>query len=92
METTKLSSVIEKTGIKIVCILSGCLAIWLSIVSMLHTVNVADILEGGGITSSLYFILVGNESVIYYNDNLFLNIVYLFISVILICVLSSKLK
>lgn len=92
METTKLSSVIEKTGIRIVCILSGCLAIWLSIVSMLHTVNVADILEGGGITSSLYFILVGNESVIYYNDNLFLNIVYLFISVILICVLSSKLK
>ena len=92
METTKFSSVIEKTGIRIVCILSGCLAIWLSIVSMLHTVNVADILEGGGITSSLYFILVGNESVIYYNDNLFLNIVYLFISVILICVLSSKLK
>ena len=83
---------IEITGIRIVCILSGCLAIWLSIVSMLHTVNVADILEGGGITSSLYFILVGNESVIYYNDNLFLNIVYLFISVILICVLSSKLK
>lgn len=83
---------IEITGIRIVCILSGCLAIWLSIVSMLHTVNVADILEGGGITSSLYFILVGNESVIYYNDNMFLNIVYLFISVILICVLSSKLK
>ena len=91
METTKLSTIMEKIGIRIVCILSGCIAFWLSIVSLLHTVRIENVADDKAVRSSLYFILAGNESVIYHNDNMFLNIVYLFISLILICVLSSKL-
>ena len=91
METTKLSTIMEKIGIRIVCILSGCIAFWLSIVSLFHTVRIENVADDKAVRSSLYFILAGNESVIYHNDNMFLNIVYLFISLILICVLSSKL-
>lgn len=83
---------IEKAGLYIVCLLSLFIGLWLSVVSLVSTVTVDNIKEGENVTSILYYIVVNNESVIYYNDNFFINILLLAVSILALYFLSSKLS
>lgn len=88
----KIPALFEKIGLRVVCFLSIALGFWLSAVSLITTVAVDNITEGKGVSSSLYYIRQTNESVIYYNDNFFMNVFLLLLSVLAVYFLSTKLS
>lgn len=80
---------LEKAGSYIVGILAVMFAFFLSFTSLLHTTVVDDISADEGLNTVIYRINVNNESVIYYNDNLFVNLIVLAFTLVL-CFLAVK--
>lgn len=73
----KIGQLAEKLGLIVVAVLAGSIAFFLSAVSLLHTTTVDKIDAGQGMYTIVYDIKEKLESVIYYNDCFFLNILVL---------------
>lgn len=65
-------------------------AFFISLTSLLHTTVVDNVKEGEGKETIIYRIKEHIESVIYYNDNLFLNLVILAVTLVLCFIIAKK--
>lgn len=94
MKITKenYGSVIERIGLYVIGFLAAAFSLFISLVSLFHTTAVDKIEEGQGVYSVVYDIKEKIESVIYYNDNFFLNILVLVIWLILCFALARRVK
>lgn len=81
---------LEKIGVWIVGILAAMFAFFISLTSLLHTTVVDNVKEGEGQDTIIYRIKEHIESVIYYNDNLFLNLIILSVTLLLCLVIAKK--
>lgn len=81
---------LEKIGVWIVGILAVMFAFFISLTSLLHTTVVDNVKEGEGKETIIYRIKEHIESVIYYNDNLFLNLVILAVTLVLCFIIAKK--
>lgn len=82
----------EKIGLYTVGILAAAIGFFLSAVSMLHTTHVEMIGDDEAVYTIVYNIKAQIESVIYYNDNLFLNLMVLALSLLVMFLLASRLR
>lgn len=83
---------LEKYGLWVVGGIAAAISLLLTTISLLHTCTVKDIDDGEGVSSIVYNIKEWNESVIYLNDNFFLNILMLCLLVVACCLLIRKVK
>ena len=65
---------------------------FLSLTSLMHTTGMEVIREGGGIETCVYSIKERIESVIYYNDSFYMNIIYFIISAALCFIIIPRSK
>lgn len=82
----------EKLALYAVGIPAAAIGFFLSAVSLLHTTVVKDVPEGEGIYTIVYNIKAQLESVIYYHDNLFLNLLILALSLLAMFLLASRIR
>lgn len=92
MSKNKFFVFVEKAGIYIVGPLATAFSLFLSLNSFLHTTSVENRAEGEGIYSIVYNIKEGIESVIYYNDSFFLNLIILAFSLLVCFFIITKAK
>lgn len=91
-KTFDLGVFAEKLGLYVVGILAAAIAFVLSAISLLHTTAVDVIREGEGLYTVVYDIKEKLESVIYYNDNLLLNLVVLAATLLICFVVVQRAK
>lgn len=92
MKKIQIGSVLEKTGLYVVGVISFLIALFLSLVSLLHTTVVAKVNEGEGVQSIVYHIKERVESVYYLNDNLIVNLLVLVFLLVACFALIKRLK
>ncbi|MCM1133012.1 MAG: hypothetical protein NC340_06035 [Ruminococcus flavefaciens] len=80
----------ERLGVWVVGILSVMFSLFVCLTSLLHTTTVENIESGQGRDSCVYRIREDIESVIYYNDNLFVNLIILAVTLVLCFVIAKK--
>ena len=71
----KIGQWLEKAGLGLVAVLAGAIAFFLSAVSLMNTTAVEKIDAGQGRYTIVYDIKEKLESVIYYHDNFFMNLI-----------------
>lgn len=81
----------EKLALNVVAVLSAAFALFLTMVSLLHTTVVDKIEEGQGMQTVVYQIAERIESVSYLHDNLFLNLIVL-CALLMLCFLIVQRK
>lgn len=91
-EKFEFSKFAEKLGLSVVAVLAAAIAFFLSAVSLMHTTSVDRIDGGEGRDDIVYRIREQLESVIYYNDNLFVNLLMLGIMLLLCFILVQRAK
>lgn len=94
MESTKfdLGKTVEKLGLWIVGLLAIVCSFFLSAVSLMHTTNIDNVKAGEGVNTIIYHIKEAIESVSYYNDNLFINLLVLAEMLLIFLALAQCLK
>ena len=99
METTKVKSPLKKRAVlfesicsRIVCVMMIAVSGFLALVSLLHTTGMEIVREGQGVDSIVYRIKEKIESVVYYNDNLILNLLLLVLAFGICFVILPRLK
>ncbi|MBR3446727.1 MAG: hypothetical protein IKH27_02845 [Oscillospiraceae bacterium] len=88
----RFAALTEKAALWVVGILSALIAFFLSAVSLLHTTAVEVVREGEGVYNVVWDIKERLESVIYYNDNFILNLIVLGLGMLLLFLLTAKVR
>ena len=92
MKKKQIGPAVEKAGLYVVGVISFLTALFLSLVSLLHTTVVAKVNEGEGVQSIVYHIKERVESVYYLNDNLIVNLLVLAFLLVACFALIKRLK
>lgn len=88
----KIGKFIEKYALGVIGGLAFLFSFFISYTSLLHTTSVDVVGDGQGVYTIVYNIKAQIESVIYYNDNMMLNVIVLAVSLMICFVAAARLK